>query len=301
MVRIWEQLIQWIDSDAKSESNRDPMRPQVVRVLPFIMVHLACLSVFWVGWSWIAVSIAFLLYVVRMFAITAFYHRYFSHRSFKTHRLTQFIFALLGGTATQRGALWWAAHHRHHHKQSDRQGDSHSPVQDGFWWSHCLWFTCDAHFPTDYDRVRDFSRYKELVFLNRFDLLIPFTFAILLFAFGWTLNFFFPGLGTSGWQMVVWGYFISTVFLAHATFTINSLAHKWGTRPYDTPDQSRNNFFLAILTLGEGWHNNHHRFPSSSRQGLEWWQLDMTFIGLKLLSSLGIIWDLKPAPVRRTP
>ena len=293
LIKVWS----WFDSHAPSKKSIKPFKVQWVRIIPFIVLHLACLGVFWVGWSWTAVVVAVLMYAIRMFAITGFYHRYFSHRSYKTSRLGQFFFALLGAAATQRGALWWASHHRAHHRDPDGPGDVHSPQQDGFWWSHCFWFTCDAHFPTDYSKVKDLAKFPELIFLNRFDILVPICFALGLLGFGFMANLYAPQLGTSGLQMLVWGYFISTTVLAHATFTINSLSHQWGTRDYDTRDQSRNNFFLAMLTFGEGWHNNHHRFPGSTRQGFKWWQIDLTYYGLVLMQKFGLIWDLTPPPI----
>ncbi len=269
-----------------------------VRVLPFIGMHVACFCVLWVGWSPFAVGFAVALYLIRMFAITAFYHRYFSHRSFKSSRALQFIFAVLGCTAVQRGPLWWAAHHRHHHAFSDTERDAHSPRTRGFWWSHMLWFTCDANFPTQYHRVKDFAKYPELRFLNRYDILVPFVFAWAILFFGMALERWAPQLGVTGWQLLVWGFVISTVVLFHATFTINSLAHVIGTRPYQTKDDSRNHWFLALITLGEGWHNNHHRYPASVRQGFRWWEIDLTYYALRLMAALGLIWDLRPVPER---
>ena len=161
-----------------------------------------------------------------------------------------------------------------------------------------IWFTCERYFRTDYSKIRDFSRYPELRFLNRFDLLVPLLLAVGLWGAGAVIARLWPELGTSGWQLLVWGFFISTVVLAHATFTINSLAHRYGKRRYRTRDDSRNNFLLALITMGEGWHNNHHRFPSSTRQGFFWWELDITYVLLKILSWFGIVWDLKPVPAR---
>jgi stearoyl-CoA desaturase (delta-9 desaturase) len=233
-----------------------------------------------------------------MFAITAFYHRYFSHKSFKTNRVWQFVFAVLGNSATQRGPLWWAAHHRKHHKHSDEEADLHSPVKHGFWWSHMGWFTCDAAFKTDYSMVKEWAKFPELRFLNRFDILVPIILGVSLFGIGEALYYFSPQLETSGAQLFIWGYCISTVLLAHGTFTVNSLNHTWGKRRFKTSDDSRNNIWLAIITLGEGWHNNHHRFPVSARQGFYWWEVDVSYYLLNLMSKLGIIWDLNPVPSR---
>jgi stearoyl-CoA desaturase (delta-9 desaturase) len=252
--------------------------------------------VIWVGWNPVAVLSAIALYSVRMFAITGFYHRYFSHRTFRTSRAVQFLFAAAGNTAIQRGALWWAAVHRHHHKHADHEHDVHSPGQCGFWWAHIGWMTSSKNFPTNYDSIRDLARFPELVFLNRFDLVVPLVFGLGLYGFGEILRVGAPALGTSGAQMFVWGFFVSTVVLLHCTLFINSLAHGLGSRRYTTEDDSRNNLLLALITLGEGWHNNHHRYMSAARQGFFWWEIDVTYYLLKLLSWMGLIWDLKPVP-----
>jgi stearoyl-CoA desaturase (delta-9 desaturase) len=293
-------ILRWFDADAGGPGrpgDDDARRVDWVRCLPFFALHLACFAVIWTGWSWVAVSVALLLYAFRMFAITGFYHRYFSHRSFKTSRIAQLVFAVLGNTAAQRGPLWWAAQHRHHHRHSDEEQDPHSPEHHSFLWSHALWLTAPANFRTRLEFVKDLARFPELRFLDRFDALVPFFFFAALFGFGALLSAVAPGLGTSGAQMLVWGI-ISTVVPFHGSCTINSLAHRFGKRRFATRDSSRNSFLLALLTLGEGWHNNHHHYPASVRQGFYWWELDLTYYGLKLLASLGIIWDLKPVPRR---
>jgi stearoyl-CoA desaturase (delta-9 desaturase) len=267
-----------------------------MRVVPFIGVHLACLGVIWTGWSPVALAVAVGLYFLRMFAITGFYHRYFSHRSFRASRPAQFVFALLGASAAQRGPIWWAAHHRAHHAHPDEPADIHSPVQHGFWWSHMGWFLSRHHYDADPRRVRDLLRFPELKWLDDNDFVVPVALALLLFLAGAALERWAPGLGTDAWQMLVWGFFVSTVALYHGTYTINSLAHRFGRRRFDTGDESRNSFWLALITLGEGWHNNHHHYPVSARQGFYWWEVDLTYYGLKLLAALGLVRDLKPVP-----
>jgi len=262
----------------------------------FFLMHLSPLLAIWAGVSWIAVMVCVLAYYVRMFGITAGYHRYFSHRTFKTSRPFQFALAFLGASAAQKGPLWWAAHHRTHHQHSDTQEDIHSPGLKGFWWSHVGWILCNKYNPTESKLVRDFERYPELRFLNKHYLIPPFTFATCIFALGYVLNHFFPGLGTSSFQMLVWGFFVSTIFLYHGTFAINSLTHVIGRRRYKTGDDSRNNWLLALFTMGEGWHNNHHYYPSSEKQGFYWWEIDMSHYLLKCLSWVGIVWDLKRPP-----
>jgi stearoyl-CoA desaturase (delta-9 desaturase) len=275
---------------------RDASRVDWARVLPFLAMHVACLAVIWVGFSCAAVAVSLALYLLRMFAITGFYHRYFSHRTFKTSRAGQFIFGLLGASAVQRGPIWWAAHHRYHHIHSDKPEDIHSPVQRGFFWSHMGWFMSHQHLEADLSRVKDLLKYPELRFLDRFDIAVPTALGVGIFFLGVLLEHVAPGLGTSGWQMLVWGFFISTVAVYHGTYTINSLSHVFGRQRYRTGDASRNNIWLAIITLGEGWHNNHHHYPASVRQGFYWWEFDLTFYMLKLMSFCGLIWDLRPVP-----
>ncbi len=290
-------IARWFDTSAGGPPDPDaPQKTDWFRCIPFVVVHLMCLGVIWVGWSPIAVAVAVALYFIRMFAITGFYHRYFSHRSFKTSRVGQFIFATIGATAVQRGALWWASHHRLHHQRSDEPTDVHSPAQQGFIWSHIGWITSEANFRSELRVVRDLAKFPELIFLDRFDILVPTILGFALFGLGALLDRHAPGLHTTGAQMLIWGFFISTVVLAHGTFTINSLAHVFGRRRYETNDDSRNSFTLAMVTLGEGWHNNHHHFPAAARNGFYWWEIDITYYTLKLLEACGIIWDLRQVP-----
>ncbi len=292
-------IAQWFDTSLSGHlGDHIPAWVTWTRWLPFMAVHLMCLGVIWVGWSWTAVAVAVAMYLLRMFAITGFYHRYFSHKTFKTSRPFQFVLALLGNSAMQRGPLWWAANHRQHHVYSDSEKDIHSPVQHGFWWSHLGWITSPSNFGTDFKAVPDLAKYPELRFLDRFDVLVPTLLGTALFFLGIGLNRVAPELGTSGPQMLIWGFFISTVVLSHATFSINSLTHMFGNKRYQTGDESRNNFWLALVTLGEGWHNNHHHYPAATRQGFFWWEIDLTYYGLLLIEQMGLIWDLRPVPER---
>lgn len=286
----------WFDSSAIEFEAGDEKRIEWLRVLPFVLMHIACLGVLWVGWSWFAVSVALALYVLRMVAITGFYHRYFSHKAFRTSRTMQFVFALIGASAVQRGPLWWASQHRHHHIHADNEQDAHSPLRHGFFWSHVGWFLARANFATRISMVPDLAKYPELRFIDRFDALVPMLLAFSLYGAGELIAYFAPTLGTNGLQLVVWGFVISTVVLYHATFTVNSLAHSFGWRRYATRDSSRNNLWLALLTFGEGWHNNHHHYPGSARQGFYWWEIDFTYYCLKLLAALGLIWELRTVP-----
>jgi len=292
-------LVRWFDSWAGAEPVRAGDRSiDWLRVLPFVLLHASVAFVLVVGWSPVALAVATAWYALRMFAVTAFYHRYFSHRAFRTSRAAQFLFALLGSAAVQRGPLWWAAHHRRHHRHSDEAPDAHSPEVDGFWWSHVGWLLARENYRTRLEEVRDLARFPELRFLDRFDALVPLLSIPAFYALGAALARLAPGLGTSGPQMLVWGFVVSTVALYHGTFAINSIAHRFGSQPYATRDQSRNNALLSLLTLGEGWHNNHHRYPGAARQGFEWWELDVSWYGLRLLAALGLVWDLHPVPAR---
>ncbi len=292
-------VVNWFDT--AHQPDVDPAKLDRIawlRIVPFIGLHVACVGVFFVGVSWFALAVAAFLYAIRMFAITGFYHRYFSHKAFKTSRVMQFVFGVIGASSVQRGPLWWAAHHRHHHRHSDQPGDLHSPVQHSFWRSHMGWFLTPRAFGTDDAVIPDLARYPELKFLDRFDIFVPVALAVVLFVLGGVLEEHVPSLGTSAGQLLFWGFFVSTVVLFHATVTINSLAHVWGKRRYQTRDDSRNNVWLALITFGEGWHNNHHHYPGSARQGFFWWEIDLTYYALKAMSWLGLIWDLKPVPER---
>lgn len=288
----------WLDASAYSDGSAQPGGDRIdwLRCVPFIAMHAACLLVFVVGWSPTALLVAAGLYLVRMFAITGFYHRYFSHRSFKASRPMQFAMAVLGNSAVQRGPLWWAAHHRHHHRHSDTVDDLHTPHHHGFLWSHMLWLMTGESFATRTREVPDLAKFPELRFLDRFDWVVPVCLAAGLLATGHALAHFAPGLGVTGPQLLVWGFFVSTIVLFHGTCLINSMAHLVGTRPYDTRDHSRNSLLLSLVTLGEGWHNNHHFCPSAARQGFLWWEIDITYYGLRVMQALGLISGLREVP-----
>jgi stearoyl-CoA desaturase (delta-9 desaturase) len=251
--------------------------------IPFALAHLACLAALWTGISWQSIVIGVALYWLRMFTIGAGYHRYFSHRAYSTSRTFQFVLAVLSQSTAQKSVLWWAAKHRHHHLHSDTERDVHSPRHKGFFYSHLGWLFARRHDATDLVKVADLARYPELMWLHKHELVPPILLALLCFLVG-------------GWPGLVVGFFWSTVLVYHATFCINSLAHVHGSKRYVTGDDSRNNWLLALFTMGEGWHNNHHACQSSVRQGFRWWEIDLTFYILKALSWLGLVWDLKMPP-----
>ncbi len=249
-------------------------------------IHASCLLALWTGVTRGDLVLLAATLSLRTFAITAGYHRYFAHRSYRTGRVFQFFLALLGTTAIQKGPLWWAGNHRHHHRYSDQLEDLHSP-RDGFWYSHQGWIFDGRWDKTPLEQIRDFARYPELVFLNRWHIVGPIGLAVICWAVG----------GASG---LVWGFAVSTTLLWHFTYSINSLAHRWGSRRYPTGDTSRNNLLLALLTMGEGWHNNHHHYMASARQGFFWWEIDLSYYILRGLAAVGLVWGLRepPAAVR---
>jgi len=288
-------LARWIDTGASARA-LDDGAVDWLRCAPFLALHALCLAPIWTGVSTTALAVAGGLYASRVFALTAFYHRYFSHRAFRTSRPFQFLMAVAGNCAVQRGPIWWAAHHRHHHLHSEEASDLHSPRRHGFWYSHMLWFMTGAGFRTQTRYVRDWMQYPELRWLDRFDWVAPTLLALALGLTGSLLARVRPDLGTSAPQLLAWGFVISTVAVYHTTYTVNSAAHVWGTRRFNTRDDSRNNAALALLTMGEGWHNNHHHFPASARQGFYWWEIDCTYYGLVALSWMGLVWDLRGVP-----
>ncbi|MFN0303842.1 MAG: acyl-CoA desaturase [Burkholderiales bacterium] len=294
----WHGLLAWVDNATAMPVAGAQRRIDWTRVIPFIAMHVACVAVAWVGWSPTALAVAIALYALRMFAITGFYHRYFSHKAFCTSRALQLVFAILGATAIQRGPLWWASQHRHHHAHADDEEDAHSPHRHGFVWAHMGWFLARENFATRSELVKDLVKFPELRFLDRFDVLVPIAFGLLLYGAGEWLAWAAPALATDGAMLLVWGFCISTVALYHATFTVNSLAHTFGWRRYPSRDRSRNSLWLALLTFGEGWHNNHHHFPGSVRQGFYPWEIDLTYYMLRLLAATGLIWDLRQVPAR---
>jgi stearoyl-CoA desaturase (delta-9 desaturase) len=262
------------------ESDEDILYPSS---LPFVLLHVACFAAIWTGVTWQAAAIGIALYWLRMFAIGAGYHRYFSHRSYSTSRVFQFLLAFLSQTTAQKSVLWWAAKHRHHHLHSDTEHDVHSPRRRGFVYAHLGWIFSSRHDKADLSTVSDLVRYPELRWLDRFELSPALILASLTFL-------------VAGWPGLVVGFCWSTVAVYHGTFCINSLAHVHGSKRYVTGDDSRNNWFLALLTMGEGWHNNHHAYQASARQGFRWWEIDATYYCLRLLSLAGIVWDLKTPP-----
>lgn len=277
------------------EARRKPILSQEIS---FTLVHLLPLAAIWTGASLFDWMICIFLYIFRMFWVTGGYHRYFAHRSYNTSRWFQFVIAFMAQTSAQKGALWWAAHHRHHHRHSDTPADPHSMKIYGFWYSHVGWIVGPDFKKTDYKTIGDFAKYPELVWLNKYYLVPPILLAVLVTALGAIVNggsitMMFTSAGMS---TLLIGFFLSTVILYHGTFSINSIMHKFGKPRYETGEESKNSLWLALLTLGEGWHNNHHYYETAARQGFFWWEIDITWYILKALSWTGLIWDLKGVP-----
>jgi stearoyl-CoA desaturase (Delta-9 desaturase) len=270
------------DRKQPAADHEDIMYPSAI---PFVLVHLACFAAIWTGVTWTAVALAVGFYWLRIFAIGAGYHRYFSHRAFATSRAFQFVLAAVAQSTAQKSVLWWAAKHRHHHLHSDTEADVHSPRQHGFLYSHVGWIFSTRHDATDFVKIEDFARYPELRWLHRLELSPAVVLALICLAIG-------------GWSGLVVGFFWGTVATYHATFCINSLAHVHGRRRYVTGDDSRNNWLLAFFTMGEGWHNNHHAYQTSARHGLRWWEIDMTYLSIQFMKLCRVAYDIRLPKIR---
>ena len=283
-------------SAAAPDSPTEPRRAAWTN-LPFLGVHLACGLILWTGISPVSAGIGLATLLVRMFGLTGGYHRYFCHHSFQTSRVFQFMLAWAGAAAAQKGPLWWAGHHRSHHRYSDTEADVHPPGVKGFYWAHIGWVMAEANVRTKSEWVPDLMKFRELSWLDRNHYLAPTSLAVGLFGLGAWLDATQPQLDTSGLQLLTVAFFLSTTVLYHVTFAVNSVGHTLGHRRYDTRDASRNGLLLALVTAGEGWHNNHHRYPVSERQGFYWWEIDFTHYGVVFLSWLRIVWDVRgPSP-----
>ena len=290
-------ISKWVCPPPEITDEPDDLENKVewFRCLPFIVIHLLAVLAFFYPVTLYGIALALFSYSIRMFTITAFYHRYFSHRSFKTGRFVQFIGGFIACSSGQRGPLWWAAHHRRHHRHSDTDKDIHSPHTKGVFWSHTLWFMTDYAVPTLLKEIPDWVKFPELRFINRFDWIPVVMLGLGCYLLG-TVEWFHTLTGLTGLTTFIWGFLIPTVFLYHATFAVNSITHLFGKKRFDTGDESRNNAFIALITFGEGWHNNHHFFPGSARQGFFNGEFDITYYILKLLSLFGLVSDLRPVP-----
>jgi stearoyl-CoA desaturase (Delta-9 desaturase) len=254
-----------------------------ISLSPLIVVHLALFTIPYIDFSWWYLLMFAVVTRVIGLGITVGFHRYFSHRSFKTRRWFQFLLAAAGCAALQKGPLWWAIHHRLHHRHSDTPDDPHSPVVDGFLYGHCGWlFSRDLMHP-DEQVVHDLTKYRELVWLDRFWMVPGLLLAAICFAVG-------------GWGGLVYGFCLSVVVLFQVTFAVNSIGHLYGPQRFDTGEGSRNNLVLGYLAMGDGWHNNHHRAPTSARHGFAWYEFDFSYQTIRFLALLRLAWDVKQPP-----
>ncbi|AJC49366.1 acyl-CoA desaturase [Allofrancisella guangzhouensis] len=268
------------------------IKSNYITKIAFAGLHFSCLGIFFVNYNLTALLVFIITFSMRTFALTAGYHRYFAHKSFQTSRTFQFILALIGTWASQKGPLWWSGHHRYHHIHSDKTTDLHSP-KNGFFQSHISWIFNPTNNSVDSKYTKGWSKYPEIVWLDKFSHLSFFLYLIGLFVIGNFVAYKYPNLGTSGLSFVFFGGILSTVLLYHTTFSVNSFCHIFGSKDYLTTDNSRNNWLIAILTFGEGWHNNHHKFAYSVRNNLKFWQIDITYIILSILKKLRIVWGFK--------
>ncbi len=281
-----------------SQEPRVLNKPKLKQEINFLLIHLLPLGALFTGATFFDWMVCLALYVIRMFWITGGYHRYFAHRSYKTSRWFQFVIAFMAQTSAQKGALWWAGHHRIHHRTSDTYDDPHSMKHYGFWYSHVGWIIGPDYKETDYKLIGDFSKYPELVWLNKNYLVPPLILAIVVMALGGIVNggSILTMFSAAGFSALFVGFFLSTVLTYHGTFSINSIMHKFGKQRYESNDESKNSLWLALLTLGEGWHNNHHYYETSARQGFFWWEIDITYYILRTFAFFGLIWDLHGVP-----
>ncbi|VXD11021.1 acyl-CoA desaturase [Marinoscillum sp. 108] len=273
-------------------------KPKIKKEISFTLMHFIPFAALLTGVTLFDWMICIFLYFFRMFWITGGYHRYFAHRSYKTSRWFQFVIAFMAQTSAQKGALWWAGHHRVHHRTSDTYDDPHSMKHYGFWYSHVGWIIGPDYKETDYKIIGDYAKYPELVWLNKYYLVPPVVLALTVMALGGIVN----GGGiemmftSAGFSTLFIGFFLSTVVLYHGTFSINSIMHKFGKQRYKSNDESKNSLWLALLTMGEGWHNNHHYYETAARQGFFWWEIDITYYILRIFGFLGLIWDIREVP-----
>jgi len=255
--------------------------PNFVQILIFWFVQASALVVFAVPFRWAYLGLWAASHFLRAVGLTLCFHRHMAHRAFKMNRAARFVWAFIGTSAMQKGPLWWAGHHRQHHKYSDQEDDPHSPIVRTVWWAHIGWVISGRYGRPPEGAMRDFDKYPELRLLDTFFTWVP---GLLLAALCYLL---------AGWSGVVWGFVVGTVLLYHGTFLVNSVCHLFGSRRYNTTDQSRNCWWAALLTMGEGWHNNHHHYQSCARQGFKWWEVDVSYYIIRLLGFVGLVWDIR--------
>jgi stearoyl-CoA desaturase (delta-9 desaturase) len=261
---------------------------KTIAMVVFWVVQVSALLVFVVPFSAGYIGLWAVSHFLRAVGLTLTFHRYFAHRAFQMNRVARFVWAFIGTAAMQKGPLWWAGHHVNHHRFADREGDPHSPMISGVYYAHVGWFLNDARhdvIEASNPVIRDFSKAPEILWLDRLFFVPPILLALVMYLAG-------------GMPWLVWGFCLPTVTLAHATFAINTVNHLFGSRRFDTIDESRNNVVTALFAVGEGWHNNHHRYQRAARNGFYWWEFDPTWYVIRLMEMVGLAWDVQPVPAR---
>jgi stearoyl-CoA desaturase (delta-9 desaturase) len=261
---------------------------KTITMVVFWVVQVSALLVFVVPFSAGYIGLWAVSHFLRAVGLTLAFHRYFAHRAFQMNRVARFVWACIGTAAMQKGPLWWAGHHVNHHRFADREGDPHSPMISGVYYAHIGWFLNDAKhnvIEASNPVIRDFSKAPEILWLDRLFFVPPILLALAIYLAG-------------GMPWLVWGFCLPTVTLAHATFAINTVNHLFGSRRFDTIDESRNNVVTALFAAGEGWHNNHHRYQRAARNGFYWWEFDPTWYVIRLMEMVGLAWDVQPVPAR---
>ncbi|MBD1839452.1 acyl-CoA desaturase [Coleofasciculus sp. FACHB-64] len=268
--------------DQEQVRQDSPLRPDWVIIIYMAALHIAALfALFPSNFSWAAVGVAvFFHWVTGGLGITLGFHRLVTHRSFQTPKWLEYFFVLCGTLSCQGGPINWIGIHRLHHLHSDENLDPHDSNK-GFWWSHMGWMLYQNPADTDIPRVtKDISGDPVYQFLQKYFIPIQVVLGLILYALG-------------GWPFVVWGIFVRIVAVFHCTWFVNSATHKFGYRTYESEDRSTNCWWVALLTYGEGWHNNHHAFQYSARHGLKWWEIDLTWMTIQFLQSLGLASKVK--------
>ena len=268
---------------AEARAAKEKLGVNWANVIFIIVAHIAAVAALFF-WSWPAVITGFVLfYVAGSFGIGMGYHRLLTHRGYKVPRLVEYFLATCGTLSLEGGPIQWVVTHRIHHAHADRPGDPHTP-RDGGWWAHMgwiLWGTAQNHdAATIAHYAPDLVKDRYYRWLNNYYYVPLLIVGIGLFIFG-------------GWGVVLWGVFLRTTVALHATWLVNSATHLWGEQRFKTDDDSRNSWWVALLTFGEGWHNNHHAHPTSARHGLHWYEIDLNWLGIRALQLLGLAHSIK--------
>ncbi len=269
----------------------------VAVILPLAGLLAACVMLWGVAFSWMYLALMAAMFLATGLGITVGYHRLFTHRSFETPGWVRYTFGVLGSMAVQGPVLHWVAEHRRHHQHSDHDGDPHSPHGHGQTWRDTIRGAWHSHVGWMFRRSsRELPRYIKDLRADPIACAVSRQFPVWVLV-GLAVPAAIGGLMTMSWTGVLLGFLwggLARVFLVHhVTWSVNSVCHLWGARPFVSHDHSRNNAIVGVLALGEGWHNNHHAFPTSARHGLAWWQLDLSYLLIRSLSAVGLAWGVR--------